>query len=389
MRHFSLPADGGLRLDNVPQDILHADDRIYTDVYETSSEASSVVAQKVVDAINEFVSKGEKRLFKLGLTTGSTPVTLYGELRERCRRGEVSFRGVEIFSIDEYYPIAGDSPQSRNVRLHTELLDHIDVLPGNVHIPDGTVPREELHDYCSAFDRKAREMDLLVIGIGEQGQIGFNEAGSGEQTRTRSVLLSYISRKRQARNFNGELSSTPKMALTIGVRTMLSARKVFLMAWGEPKAEVVRRIVEGADVDASCPASYFQHHSNVRMFVDRGAAKDLTREVAPWVLGPCEWTPKFRRKAVVWLCQKVGKPILKLTQQDYLENSLEELVEQCGPFDKVNIDTFNDLQHAITGWPGGKPNADDSTRPVKSKPFPKTVLVLSPHPDDDVISMGG
>ncbi|MBO4446634.1 MAG: PIG-L family deacetylase, partial [Bacteroidales bacterium] len=389
MRHFSLPVDGGLRLDNVPPDILHAGDKIYTDVFETSAEASAVVARKVVEAIAEFEASKPARLFKLGLTTGSTPITLYGELREICRRGEVSFRGVEVFSIDEYYPIAGDSPQSRNVRLHTELLDHIDILPENVHIPDGTVPREALHDYCTAYDRMAREMDLLVIGVGEQGQVGFNESGSGEQTRTRSVLLSYKSRQRQARNFNGEMSLTPKMALTMGVRTMMSARKVFLMAWGEPKAAVVRRIVEGAEVSSDCPASFFQHHASVRMFVDKGAARELTREVAPWVLGPCEWTPKFRRKAVVWLCQKVGKPILKLTLQDYLDNSLEELVEQCGPFDKINIDVFNDLQHAITGWPGGKPNADDSTRPVPSKPFPKTVLVLSPHPDDDVISMGG
>ncbi|MBP3270365.1 MAG: PIG-L family deacetylase, partial [Bacteroidales bacterium] len=193
---------------------------------------------------------------------------------------------------------------------------------------------------------------------------------------------------RQAKNFNGDVMVTPKSAITIGVATMMSAKKIILMAWGEKKAEVVKSVVEGP-VDSGCPASFLQRHEDIVFYTDEMSASLLTRRVAPWMVGPCDWTPKLIRKAVVWLCGKVHKPILKLTLKDYLENSLGDLLELHGPFDKINIDVFNELQHTITGWPGGKPNADDSTRPVKSTPFPKKVLIFSPHPDDDVISMGG
>jgi glucosamine-6-phosphate deaminase len=250
------------------------------------------------------------------------------------------------------------------------------------------VSHNDVGAYCARFDASARGLDLLIIGIGEQGQVGFNEAGSSEQSHTRTVLLSYPSRKRQARYFNGDISVTPKEAITMGISTMMSAKKVILMAWGETKADAVARIVEG-EMGSDCPATYFQHHPNVQMFVDEVSGSLLTRVIAPWLIGPCNWTPKFRRKAVIWLCQQVHKPILKLTHADYLQHSLEELLDVVGSYDQVNIQVFNDLQHTITGWPGGKPNADDSTRPVSSKPFPKKVLILSPHPDDDVISMGG
>ncbi len=388
MDHFSLPKDGGLIYENLPGDILHADDKIYTDVYPEPSGASEVISEKVIEAIKAFEASSPGRLFKLGLTTGATPVSLYKKLSRKYREGRISFRNVEIFSIDEYYPTSRTASQSRNNRLHQELLNNIDVLPENVHIPDGTISQKEVSHYCAMFDEKARGMDLLVIGLGEEGQVGFNESGASEQSYTRTVLLSYPSRKRQAKNFNGEMASTPKAAITMGMSTMLSAKKVILMAWGEDKAKIVQKIVEGS-YDPACPASMFQHHPKVRMFVDETAGSLLTREVAPWLIGPCEWTPKFRRKAVLWLCRKVGKPILKLSEQDYLQNSLEDLLDQFGPHSKINIDIFNDLQHTITGWPGGKPNADDSTRPVASKPFPKKVLIFSPHPDDDVISMGG
>jgi len=388
MRHFTLPEDGGLIKEGLPQDILHGYDKIFTEVYADSTEAGWVIADEVVKAISEFEKANPGKLFKLGLTTGSTPVSLYKILSRYNREGKVSFKNVEVFSIDEYYPMTKDAPQSRNRRLHEALLNNIDILPENVHIPDGSVPHEKISEYCLQFDAAARGLDLLVIGIGEQGQVGFNEAGASEQSRTRTVLLSYPSRKRQAANFNHDTTATPKEAITMGISTMLSAKRVILMAWGEQKADVVQKVVEG-EVDASVPATYFQHHGNVQMYVDEVAGSQLTRVVAPWLIGPCNWTPKFRRKAVIWLCQKVGKPILKLKHEDYLQNSLEELVDLVGQYDKVNIDVFNDLQHTITGWPGGKPNADDSTRPVASKPFPKKVLILSPHPDDDVISMGG
>ena len=300
----------------------------------------------------------------------------------------MSFQQVEIFSIDEYYPASENDLQSRNHRLHTALLDQVDILPENIHIPDGTVPQKDVSDYCAAFDRQARDLDLLVIGIGEEGQVGFNEAGSNEKTRTRTVRLSYKSRKRQSRNFNHDFSSTPESAITMGIGTMLTAGRIILMAWGEDKAEAVKAVVEG-EITTACPASLLQRHDHIRFFTDETAASLLTRAVAPWLVGPCDWTPKLVRKAVVWLCLTVEKPILKLTEKDYLENSLGGLLEYYGSFDKVNIDVFNDLQHTITGWPGGKPGADDRFRPVSATPFPKTVLIFSPHPDDDVISMGG
>ena len=214
------------------------------------------------------------------------------------------------------------------------------------------------------------------------------QANLGTKGRTRTVLLPYTSRKRQAKNFAGNMHDTPDKAIAMGISTMLTAKKIHLIAWGEDKASVVKMIVED-DMNPSCPASYLQKHDNISFYVDENAASQLTRNVAPWLVGPCEWTPKFIRKAVVWLCEQVHKPILKLTQGDYLANGLGELLEQYGPYDQINIKVFNDFQHTISGWPGGKPNADDSTRPVPSSPFPKRVVLFSPHPDDDVISMGG
>ena len=383
-KHFTLPYEGGLIEKNLPSGILHTYEKIWTNVYPESRPASYAIADFIVEEIN----KHKDGLFRLGLTTGTTPTSLYNELARRYRDGKVSFKNVEVVSIDEYYPCAKDDAQSRNFRLHEALLDKVDILKENVHIPDGTVPQESLGEYCAKFDALARGLDLLVIGVGEQGQVGFNEAGSNEKTRTRTVRLSYPSRKRQAKNFNHDLSATPDKAITLGIGTMLSAKRIILMAWGEDKAPAVKAIAEGPST-ADCPASLLQAHDHISFYVDETAASLLTRSEAPWLVGPCDWTPKFVRKAVVWLCQTVGKPILKLTEKDYLNNNLGELLEKIGSFDKINIDVFNDLQHTITGWPGGKPNADDSTRPVKAKPFPKTVLIFSPHPDDDVISMGG
>ncbi|MBP3203478.1 MAG: glucosamine-6-phosphate deaminase [Bacteroidales bacterium] len=383
-KHFTLPYEGGLIDKNLPAGILHTYERIWTHVYPESRPASYAIADIIVDAINAHTGG----LFRLGLTTGATPKSLYNELTRRYEAGKVSFKNVEVVSIDEYYPSSGNEMQSRNHRLHEALLDKVDIKKENIHIPDGTVPQEELGEYCARFDALARGLDLLVVGIGEKGQVGFNEAGSNEKTRTRVVRLSYNSRKRQSANFNHDLAATPDKAITLGLGTMLSAKKIILMAWGEDKAQAVKDIAEGP-VTTDCPASLLQEHDHISFYVDETAASLLTRSVAPWLVGPCDWQPKFVRKAVVWLCEVTGKPILKLTEKDYLNNGLSELLEQKGKFDKINIDVFNDLQHTITGWPGGKPNADDSTRPVSATPFPKTVLIFSPHPDDDVISMGG
>ncbi len=384
MKHFSLPKDGGLLEAGIPKAILHSYEKIPVEVFDDADVASCSIADIVVSSISE--SNGSP--FRLGLTTGATPISLYRELVKRYKEGKVSFANVEVFSIDEYYPSKATGSQSRNRRLHDEFLSLVDVKQENIHIPDGKCITGTITDYCAEFDKAASGLDLLVIGVGEQGQVGFNEAGSSTKSRTRLVQLSYKSRKAQSRNFNGNLADTPKTAITMGLGTMLSAKKIVLMAWGEDKAKAVKEIVENPAASV-CPASWLQLHDNVTFYADENSASLLTRIVAPWLVGPCEWTPKFVRKAVVWLCEKVHKPILKLTHQDYIENSLGELLETKGSYDKVNIDVFNDFQHTITGWPGGKPNADDSTRPVSSSPFPKRVVIFSPHPDDDVISMGG
>ena len=383
MPHFSLPKDGGLIPDSIPNDILHSYEKIPTEIFSEPADASEAVADLIGDEIK---ANGGK--LRLGLSTGSSPRTLYQILANKYAKGLVSFKDVELFSIDEYYPCNGIEKTSRNTCLHEELINLVDFQEKNVHFPDGTASRSEVSAYCAEYDRLARNLDLLVMGIGELGQIGFNEAGSSDKSRTRVVILGYRSRNRQAKNFKGNVDLTPKTAITMGISTMLSAKKIVLMAWGEDKATAVRKVVEG-EMTSEYPASLLQQHDNVTFYTDENSSANLTRFVAPWLIGPCEWTPKFIRKAVVWLCGQVHKPILKLTHKDYLDNSLGELLELKGPFDKINIDVFNDLQHTITGWPGGKPNADDSTRPVPSTPFPKNVLIFSPHPDDDVISMGG
>ena len=384
MKHFTLPKEGGLIEKGIPADILHGFERIRTEIYDQSSTASDKIADIIVNSINAC----RNRNFRLGLTTGSTPASLYTRLKRAYDEGRVSFRNVEVYSIDEYYPYGKDEPQSRNMMLRSALLDAIDIPEENIHIPDGSVPQESISEYCAEYDKAFRGLDLLVIGMGEQGQIGFNEAGTSLKSRTRTVLLSYHSRKRQGRFFNGDFKHTPAAALTVGLDTIMTAGKIILMAWGEDKAEAVKRVAE-MKPDSDYPASLLQAHPDITCYTDETGASLLTRVVSPWMVGPCDWTRKFMRKAVVWLCQEVHKPILKLTQKDYLEHSLGELLDRRGPYDKINIDVFNDLQHTITGWPGGKPDADDSQRPVSAKPYPKKVLIFSPHPDDDVISMGG
>lgn len=384
MGKFTLPKDGGLIEAGLPIGIKHTYERIPAHIFEDEGVASERLAEKIVQAINS--STGE---FRLGLTTGSSPIGVYKSLARRCQAGEVSFKNVHVYSIDEFYPAPIDS-QSRNRRLYETLIAGIDIAPENVHVPKLSElrPSEEVAEFCSSYDSMARDLDLLVMGVGENGQVGFNESGVTEQSRTRTVLLPYASRKRQSRSFSGNVDATPNKAIAVGISTMLSAKKIYLMAWGEDKAKVVKSVVEDA-ADSSCPASLLQKHGNISFYVDENSASLLTRKIAPWLVGPCEWTPKFIRKAVVWLCEQLHKPILKLTQGDYLANGLGELLEQHGAYSQINIKVFNDLQHTISGWPGGKPNADDSTRPVPSTPFPKRIVIFSPHPDDDVISMGG
>ncbi|MDR0413886.1 MAG: 6-phosphogluconolactonase [Prevotellaceae bacterium] len=385
---YKLPKDGGLIANATPSDILQRYEKIRTRIYGSEYDGVQYLSDSIVDMINRHGSRDAGSPFVLGLSTGRTPIGLYRELVKRYQKGEVTFENVVVYSLDELYPIKATEQQSRNYRIHEDFLSHVNIRPENIHIFDGTTPIETVSEYCKEFESSIHTIHLMIMGMGEQGQIGFNEPGSYAKSRTRLVPLNHATRKSLQPMFRG-YSSIPSLAITMGMGTIMNAaQRIFVLAWGENKASIVRKVVEGEATD-QLPASLLQNHPNIEMVVDETAAELLTREQTPWLVGPCEWTKKFTRKAVVWLCNEVKKPILKLTDQDYIENSLGPLLESVGAYDKINIGIFNDLQHTITGWPGGKPNADDATRPVRSAPYPKRVLIFSPHPDDDVISMGG
>ena len=387
-RNYKLNKPGGLKPGADPADIIRKFEKVYTNIFTSESSGSMYVAREIENCIREKQKFGE--LCILGITTGKSPVGVFRALVEIHKKENLSFRNVVVFSLDEFFPISPKEQQSRNWLIHESLLDHVDILPENIHIPDSTLPLDKVAAFCRDYEAKIEEyggLDLLFLGTGVQGQLGFNEPGSYTNTRTRLVALGNESRQAVSSIFYG-IDNVPRKAITMGLGTILKAKRIILMAWGEEKAHIVQRVVEG-DITDQVPASYLQAHQNIEVVIDENAAQLLTREQTPWMVGPCDWTPKFVRKAVVWLCGVVKKPILKLTYKDYIENSLGELLEQGRVYDQINIDVFNDLQHTITGWPGGKPNADDSTRPVPSSPFPKRVIVFSPHPDDDVISMGG
>ena len=382
---FVLPKIGELPISASIESICKFE-KVPTKICSIELEGVKYAADVVVNAIN---SHSENRLFTLGLSTGRTPLGLYAELVKRYQAGEVSFANVEVYSLDEFYPMQPASPQSRNHRVNEDFLKYIDIKPENVHFPDGTVARDMVNDYCRKYEQMVDgRIDLMIMGVGELGQIGFNEPGSYAHSTTRLVQLSYNTRKNQDKFFSNP-NEVPKMAITMGLETIMSAKKIVLMMWGEDKANVAHRLIEG-DVNEQYPATCLQNHDDVQVVIDDAAAQELTRVKEPWLVAPpIEWSDKLIRKAVIWLCQTVDKPILKLTHQDYIKNSLSDLLERVDTYDKVNIKVFNEIQHIISGWPGGKPNADDSTRPVPSTPFPKRVIIFSPHPDDDVISMGG
>ena len=382
---FVLPKIGELPISTSIESICKFE-KVSTSICETEKAGASVAADVVVAAIKEH--KGDKP-FALGLSTGRTPIGLYRELVNRFQAGEVSFKEVVVYSLDEFYPMQPNSPQSRNHRVYEDFLKYVDVDPANVFFPDGTVAREDVNDYCRRYEKMVNgRVDLMIMGVGELGQIGFNEPGSYAHSTTRLVQLSYNTRKTQDKFFSNP-NEVPKMAITMGLETIMSAKKIVLMMWGEDKAKIARDLIEG-EVSEEYPATCLQDHDDIHVVIDEAAAQELTRVKEPWLVAPPqEWNDKLVRKAVIWLCQTVNKPILKLTHQDYIKNSLSDLLERVDTYDKINIRVFNELQHIISGWPGGKPNADDSTRPVQSTPYPKRVILFSPHPDDDVISMGG
>lgn len=370
-------------------------------VYPNSVAASRAVARQIAALIRE--RRRENRPAVLGLATGSTPLSLYAELVRMHREEGLSFANVTTFNLDEYYPLPPTHPQSYRHFMRIHLFDHVDIPPERTHVPDGTVPSGSVEAHCREYEERIRAaggIDFQVLGIGRTGHIGFNEPGSARRSRTRLVTLDPVTRRDAAGDFGGD-EHTPRYAITMGVRTILEARRLVLMAWGQHKAQIVRAAVEGA-VSVQVTASFLQEHDHAAFVLDDAAASCLTRFRTPWLLGPLEdqglsWDAPMTRRAILWLSQTRAKPILKLTDDDYNEAGLQDLLAVKGSAYEANLDGFYQLQHTITGWPGGRDPrrtrpGDAPVRPLRAPSanvFPKRILILSPHPDDDVISMGG
>jgi glucosamine-6-phosphate deaminase len=362
-------------------------EKINTAVYADSTDASKYVAEEIADLIREKESKGEYAV--LGLATGSSPIKVYQYLVNMHTEG-LSFKNVITFNLDEYFPINPESPQSYVRFMHEHLFDLIDIDKENIHIPDGTIAPEMAKRFGLAYDAKIHEaggLDLQLLGIGRTGHVGFNEPGSSLQSKTRLVRLDRITRLDAASDFYG-VDGVPQRAITMGIGSIMAAKRIILLAWGEGKSHIIKATVEG-EIKESVPATFLQNHPNCEFILDEAAGTELTRVKTPWLVLEPDWSEALIKKAVIWLAGKVNKVILQLTNEDYNEYGMGDLVAAYDSSEEINIKVFNQLQHSITGWPGGKPNVDDSTRPERASPFPKTALIFSPHPDDDVISMGG
>ena len=363
------------------------EEHIRTDIFQTMEEGASNIADAIVAEI-----KAKEQLGKycvLGLGTGQSLTPVYNELIKRYEQGEISFRNVVVFNVYEYFPLVAGQNSALN-QLRERLLSHVDIPEQNVYSLDGTISQEKVQQQCRLYEQRIQTfggIDVMLLGIGRLGNIATNEPGSGLTSATRLILIDATSREEMSVSF-GSTESVPPCSITLGIANILAARKIYLTAWGEEKADIICKTVEGKISD-SIPASFLQTHNDAHVVIDLSAASKLTRIIHPWLVTSCEWTDKLTRAALVWLCQITGKPILKLTNKDYNENGLSELLALYGSAYTPNIKIFNDIQHTITGWPGGKPNADDTYRPERATPFPKRVIVFSPHPDDDVISMGG
>ncbi len=374
-------------------------ERVPVSVHVSSSQASIAVAGEIAELIRSRHKCGQKAV--LGLATGSTPQGVYTELVRLHREEGLSFEHVVSFNLDEYWPMNPDELQSYRRFMAEYLFDHVNIDPAQVHIPDGTLERGAITEFCARYEQQivdAGGIDIQLLGIGRTGHVGFNEPGSPRESRTRLITLDRVTRADAASDFFGE-QNVPRKAITMGVGTILDARRVILLAFGEHKAEVVRRSVEG-EVSASVSASYLQEHPNAKFVLDTAAAAELTRFKSPWLIGSLsdfglEWDAAETKRAVIWLAQRVGKPILKLTDEDYNENGLQELLSERGGAYDINIQVFKGLQKTITGWPGGKPGRPRFAAGMGvdgangSDEYPKRIVVFSPHPDDDVISMGG
>ena len=363
-------------------------EKIHNLIFDNSVAGSIAVANEIATLIK--AKQQTNSICILGLATGSSPIKVYEELIRLHKEDNLSFKNVVTFNLDEYFPMQHDDIQSYHYFMNEHLFKHIDILPENINIPNGECTVEESHVLCAQYEEKIKNLggiDFQLLGIGRTAHIGFNEPGSHQNSTTRMVTLDHVTRSDAAGSFLG-MENVPKKAVTMGISTVLEARRIVLLAWGQNKAEVVQQTIEG-DITPKIPATYLQNHSNVTFVLDVEAASGLTRFNTPWVVDSCEWNLDLISKAIVWLCGKTNKSILHLTDKDYYEHGMESLLAIEGTAYDLNIKMFNQLQHAITGWPGGKPNSDHQQRPERSTPEKKRVIIFSPHPDDDVISMGG
>ena len=363
-------------------------EKVPTDIFPTIEEGAIDIANHLEADIKKREQEGRK--YVMGVGSGSSLTPIFHELIKRHQAGKLSFKNVVVFNAYEYFPLSEENVNRGINQLKERFLNHIDIDVENIFTPDGTIAQNDVQEHCRQYEQHIKELgglDVILLGIGRMGNIATNEPGSSLTSASRLILIDETSREEMKMSF-GSQESVPPCSITMGVSTILSARKIFLTAWGEEKAEIIKKTVEGKVSDA-IPASFLQTHNDAHVVIDLSAAAKLTRIQHPWLVASCKWTDKLVRSALVWLCQITGKPLLKLTNKDYNENGLSELLALYGSAYNANIKIFNDLQHTITGWPGGKPDADDTYRPERANPFPKRVIVFSPHPDDDVISMGG
>jgi len=363
-------------------------EKVPTDIFPTIEEGAIDIANHLEADIKKREQEGRK--YVMGVGSGSSLTPIFQELIKRHQAGKLSFKNVVVFNAYEYFPLSEENVNRGINQLKERFLNHIDIDVENIFTPDGTIAQNDVQEHCRQYEQHIKELgglDVILLGIGRMGNIATNEPGSSLTSASRLILIDETSREEMKMSF-GSQESVPPCSITMGVSTILSARKIFLTAWGEEKAEIIKKTVEGKVSDA-IPASFLQTHNDAHVVIDLSAAAKLTRIQHPWLVASCKWTDKLVRSALVWLCQITGKPLLKLTNKDYNENGLSELLALYGSAYNANIKIFNDLQHTITGWPGGKPDADDTYRPERANPFPKRVIVFSPHPDDDVISMGG
>lgn len=369
-------------------DLSDSFEKIPVKIFSSADEGSVYVAKVIANLIKEKSQRGEKTV--LGLATGSTPKSLYQELVRMHREEGLSFQDVITFNLDEYYPMEPASRHSYHYFMRKNLFDLVDIDPKNYYLPDGTVAKDEIRKYVAEYEQLITDMggiDLQILGIGQNGHIGFNEPGSPVYSRTRLITLDNNTRLANSGHFEN-LAEVPRLAITTGIRTIMNARQIVLMAWGDAKAEAIKRSVEDNPAE-EVPASLLQQHDDVVFVVDELAASQLTRFKSPWLTGACDWTPQMIKTAVVNMALDLKKPVLSLTNHDYTEFGLNDLLVEKGNAYDVNLEVFYMLRDSITGWPGGKPNAVIPEHPERSEPYPKRVLIFSPHPDDDIISMGG